>query len=117
MRRESEAQKEIRAAAAKRGIKLFRNNVGVLINPQGVPIRFGLANESKNMCDILKSSDLIGYHIGTGRFVAVECKKPGWKYSGTAREIAQKNFLDLITKGGGAACFATRPDDLNALNI
>ena len=39
---------------------LWRNNVGVAFDNRGIPIRFGLANESKQMNKRVKSSDFIG---------------------------------------------------------
>jgi hypothetical protein len=120
--KEASTAKAIRAAAAARGIKLFRNNVGVAVDNRGIPIRYGLANESKQMQEILKSSDFIGVvpikitagHLGKtiGQFVAIETKRGGWKFTGTPRERAQKRFLDLICAAGGAGIFASSIDDL-----
>lgn len=114
---ESRTQSEVRLEAARKGVKLFRNNVGVLMNERGVPIRFGLANDSKQLNAKIKSADLIGWrpvlitpsHVGytVAQFVSRECKHPGWKYSGTDREIAQLNWAQLVTAGGGDATFCT----------
>lgn len=103
--------------AANKGVKLWRNNVGVLPGENGRPIRFGLANDSAARNAVLKSSDRIGIrpvligpgHVGQtfGRFVAREIKRPGWKYSGTQREVAQLNFIKLVLSLGGDAAFAS----------
>ena len=39
-------QAAVRLEAARMGILLFRNNVGALIDVRGIPVRYGLANES-----------------------------------------------------------------------
>ena len=101
---------------------LFRNNVGALKAEDGRMVRFGLANDSKRRNGVLKSGDLIGIdpvlitsaHVGRtiGQFVSVECKRPGWQYSGTPREVAQLNWIQLVIASGGRAKFVT---DVGAL--
>ena len=108
-------QSLIRQRASAYGMKLWRNNVGVLPDARGVPIRFGLANDSKAINRIFKSSDLIGisneiiqpYDVGQprGRFVAFECKAPRWHYTGDAHEQAQESFLKVVLAYGGRAKF------------
>jgi hypothetical protein len=124
MTKESEAavQVRVRLEASKLGIHLWRNNVGVTFGEDGVPVRYGLANDSKALNQQIKSSDLIGIrpvmitqeHVGTvmGQFVAREVKREGWKYTGSAREVAQQRFIDLIKSLGGDACFASRAGTL-----
>lgn len=114
---ESASQAAVRLEASRLGIKLLRNNVGVLQDARGVPVRYGLANESHSVNAAVKSSDLIGWrpvlitqqHVGQviGQFVSRECKRPGWKYSGTDREKAQLAWLTLVASGGGDASFCT----------
>lgn len=110
---EAGVQKAVQLEASRLGGRLFRNNVGALKDERGVPIRYGLANESKEMNKVVKSSDLIGIrpiNIGgktIGQFVAREMKEPGWKYCGNEHERAQLKFIELINKLGGDAQFCT----------
>lgn len=114
---EAAVQTRVRLEAADKGGVLWRNNVGALKDERGVPVRYGLANESKAMNANIKSSDLIGLrpilitpgHVGCtiGQFVAREVKEPMWQYSGSKRELAQLNFLNIVASMGGDACFVT----------
>lgn len=114
---ESWAQSAVRLEAAHFGIRLYRNNVGALKDLRGVPVRFGLANDSPEINKVLKSGDLIGIrpviitpaHVGRtiGQFYSREIKEPGWRFTGTARETAQANWAALVNNLGGDAKFAT----------
>lgn len=105
--------------AARAGVALFRNNVGALKDERGRVVRYGLANESPAMNRAIKSADFIGIrpvtitpaHVGhvIGQFVSRECKEPGWRYTGTGREVAQKAWLDFIVARGGDAAFVSGP--------
>lgn len=99
-----------RLAASLVGIRAFRNNVGAGVLQNGSFVRWGLANESAAQNGSLKSSDLIGI-TPTGQFWARECKRPGWVYMGTPREVAQLNFINLINTLGGDAAFTTTGAD------
>lgn len=114
---EAWSQSVIRLEAPRLGIWLGRNNVGALLDKRGVPIRYGLANESAKQNAICKSGDLIGIRpvvitasmVGCtiGQFVSRECKRPGWKFTGNAHEQAQANWAGMVIKYGGDAKFAT----------
>lgn len=114
---EAAVQNQYRFKAAQEGAVLWRNNVGALLDARGVPVRYGLANESKQMNARWKSGDLIGIRpikitpgmVGTtlGRFVSAEVKESGWRYTGTVRERAQQNWIDLVVSLGGEANFVT----------
>ena len=113
---EAAVQNIIRLEASRVGGRLWRNNVGVAMDERGIPIRYGLCNDSKALNTQVKSSDLIGIlpivvtgaMVGqkVGIFLAREVKAPGWAYTGTAREQAQLKFLNIVAGLGGDACFA-----------
>lgn len=131
---ESEAavQTRIRLEASKKGMRLWRNNVGATpaeethtcprcstrFNVTKQPVRYGLANESPKMNKTIKSHDLIGihpvliqpHHVGQviGQFVSREVKKGSWVYTGTEHEKAQLKWGELINSMGGDAAFANR---------
>lgn len=119
---ESRVQSQIRLKAPALGMTLWRNNVGVLQDARGVPVRFGLANDSKRLNESFKSGDLIGWrrltitpaHVGAvvAQFTSIECKPEGWRYAGTEREQAQARWAALVLADGGAATFASKEGDV-----
>lgn len=128
---EKRIQKELRLAAQDMNGMLLRNNSGVAREPdahKGIRvIRYGLGNTSVTVNRRFKSSDLIGIlpvfigkeHLGRkfGVFVAVETKKPGFKFRlGGERTMAQANFLMTVNNLGGLGIFATGPEDLRREN-
>lgn len=120
--KETPVQQRVRLAAAANGDPLWRNNVGSLVNEHGVPVRYGLCNESKEMNKIIKSSDLIGPTTVlvtpdmVGRYIAIftaiETKKTDWFFDpNDLHAVAQKAFHDIVIKRGGLAGFATSVED------
>ena len=119
---EADVQALVRLEASAKGCRLWRNNVGATYTADGSFIRYGLCNESEKMNRAIKSADLIGirplwitkHHVGrmVGQFVAREVKRPGWQYTGSAREQAQLKFLELVLSLGGDAGFANKEGTL-----
>lgn len=111
-----------RLDASRQGWRLWRNNVGVLEDANGRPVRFGLANDSPGVNKVMKSGDLIGCRpriitqelVGStiGQFVSIECKEEGWHYTGTPREQAQQNWALFVLSLGGDARFVSREGGL-----
>ena len=114
---EAAVQALVRLEGPSKGVRLFRNNVGVLEDKTGRPVRYGLGNDSKALNKRLKTADLIGWrrvtigpeHVGRlfAQFVSRECKPAGWTYAGDEHEEAQARWASLVTVEGGDACFAT----------
>jgi hypothetical protein len=114
---ESRQQSLVRIDAAQQGVWLTRNNVGALLDERGVPVRYGLANESKAQNTQVKSADLIGIrsvliepqHVGRviGQFVSREVKHEAWKWVGDKHEQAQLNWCNFVLSKGGDASFST----------
>lgn len=116
---ECRQQSLVRLDAAHNGVWLTRNNVGALVDERNVPVRYGLANESKEQNKVIKSADLIGIrpvligpqHVGMviGQFVSRECKHETWQWKGDKHETAQLAWANFILSKGGDAAFCTGP--------
>jgi hypothetical protein len=117
-RSEAAVQAAVRVEASQKGQRLFRNNKGALPDSRGVPVRFGLCNDTARLGAKLRSADLIGIdpititpaHVGQiiGQFVSWECKEEGWTYAGTPHEQAQAAWAALVVSLGGRARFINR---------
>lgn len=102
--------------------RLWRNNNGALKDANGRLVRYGIANDTKEMNKSFKSSDLIGLrpiligpeHVGRviGQFWAVETKERGWLWRGTPEEKAQLAFGLFVRSMGGRFTFANGVRDL-----
>lgn len=113
---EAAVQNNLRLEGARKGVRLFRNNVGAYEDEDGRFVRYGLANESPQVNKVIKSGDLIGIRplvvtsqmVGftVGQFVSREAKPGTWRYSNTEREQAQLRWIQLINSLGGDAGFA-----------
>lgn len=122
-RSEAWAQQQVRLKVARAGGMAWRNNVGATpakcpdCGAKQQPIRFGLANDSAQLNDKIKSHDLIlavpriirPQDVGTtiAQFGSVECKKPGWVFTGRKQEAGQAVWAALIQRLGGYAAFST----------
>lgn len=119
---ETAVQQAIRLAAPRNDAILWRNNNGACKTDTGRQIRYGLGNDSHQINDEIKSSDLIGITrriitpdmVGqtVGVFTSIEVKRDGWKYTGTPREVAQNKWLHMILSHGGVAGFARAVSDI-----
>jgi len=126
---EAHASQEVRNRASDWKARLFRNNSGVLMNEVGVPVRFGLGNESSKFNKQFKTGDFVGWFPVTitpemvGKTVAVfaniEAKALGFKiksvYPIKSREYAQNKFNNLVEDNGGIAGFASNWEDVDVI--
>lgn len=114
---ETEVTAIVRLEASRKGLCVWRNNVGAMEDKSGRHVRFGLANDSAAINARVKSADLIGIrpvivtsaHVGhtIGQFVSREAKAPGWMYTATPREEAQLRWANIVAGLGGDAAFCT----------
>lgn len=100
MRSEANILNDCMIALSKSGARVWRNNVGVLKDKTGRPVKFGLCKGS---------SDIIGI-CPDGKFLAVECKTE----KGRATDN-QLRFIEMVRQIGGRAGIARCADD--ALDI
>jgi hypothetical protein len=94
--KESDIQRLIMLALSEAGCLIWRNNVGVLKNQAGIPIKFGLC---------VGSSDLIGI-APSGQFLAIEVKTT----TGRIRP-EQARFIEAVRAKNGIAGIARSPED------
>lgn len=120
---EAALQQVIKLEASKKGLRLWRNNVGATYTQNGSFIRYGLANDSTHVNKKIKSADLIGIRpvvitqemVGAviGQFVSREIKRSNWRFnSHDERDVAQLAWANLILSLGGDACFVTNEGTL-----
>lgn len=77
-------------------IQAWRNNTGALKDNKGRLVRYGKKG----------SADIIGI-LPDGRFLSVECKRPGGKI-----RAEQIGFMEMIKKNNGVACIVHSCDEL-----
>lgn len=123
---ESNIQSRTRLAAVAKHWRLWRNQRGAAKLESGNFIRFGLANDSKQIGDRLKSGDLIGWRpviitadmVGKvlAQFVSVEVKAEDWTPppldTKDADAAAQYRWAELVNREGGYAVFVNDPAQL-----
>jgi len=123
---EAAIQSGIELAAANLGDVLWRNNVGAYRNGSGRMVRYGLANNSKEMNELTKSHDLIGitqrvvrqHNVGEtwGVFTSIEVKAGDWVMNvADPHTLAQLNYASIVKGMGGISGIINHPDQYRAL--
>ena len=98
----------LREFGSRPNMRLFRNNVGVAVYPDGSRVAYGLCPGSSDLIGfqtILITPEMIGQSIA--RFVAIEVKGPN-----TRSGPEQLNFLRVVSEAGGTAILARSLDDV-----
>jgi hypothetical protein len=117
---EETVKAQVRLEAAQKGLYLWRNNVGALVDKTGRAVRYGLANDSHALNVAIKSADLIGIRrrvitsadVGyfIGQFVSIETKAPTWRFNPKdPHDLAQAAWKTLILREGGDAKVVSGP--------
>jgi hypothetical protein len=106
---EHEIQQRIRLACAGPGqeVRLWRNNVGRLIDAQGRLVTFGLCPGSADLIGyvpITITPEMVGMRLAV--FAAVEVKRPGKRAT-----PQQLQWLGAAQAAGGRAGIATSVDE------
>lgn len=116
---ESHVDSLVMLEAAEKNVTLFRNNVGACQDKTGRLIRYGLANESKEMNSRIKSPDRVGWRsivitqdmVGTtiAQFTMREIKAASWTgRTLSPHEQAQASFMIMGLIAGCDVGFANR---------
>ena len=110
---EAGVQARLALESSARGWRLWRNNSGAAVGHSGRPVRYGLGNVSKKVCDRVKSADLVGIrpvlitagHVGTtiGQFASIEAKSADRPIAGSAHLEAQQRWARIVESLGGYA--------------
>lgn len=120
---EDQVKSELRLKIAQEGrTTVFRNNCGAVQDKTGRVIRYGLANDSARINEVLKSHDLIGWTRVTitpemvgqtvAVFTSIECKREGWIPNPNDKlEQAQRNWANAVTQAGGIARFISDAEE------
>ncbi len=90
------------------GVKIFRNNQGVAVYPDGSRVRYGIANPGGSdligWVPVIITPEMVGQTVAV--FVAAEVKTP----RGRANP-RQRRFLDAVAAAGGFAAVLRSEDD------
>lgn len=128
---ETDVQNLSRLAIQRAGGVAWRNNRGALPDQRGIPVRFGLGNDSARLSETFKTGDLVGLYpcrvqlldagsmpvpvYSLGIFCMWECKPPAWRWRGVQHERAQLAAIKFVRGHGGRAGFVTEPDEAVAI--
>ena len=85
----------------------WRQNSGSIQDMRGVPVSF------YKWVKWTEEMTLVDYlcMLRSGKFAALECKRKGWKYTGTPREKKQDAFIQAARGAGGRGGFVTCGED------
>lgn len=81
----------------------MRQNSGAAVNSSGAPVWFYQILKSPGDMTIV---DFTGW-TKMMRPIAFECKRVGWKYTGTEREKKQRAYMKMLSERNGVTGFIT----------
>lgn len=96
-------------------VRIFRNNCGVAVYPDGSTVPYGLCPGSSDLIgwrSVIMRPEMVGKRLAI--FVAIEVKAPGARTAPNRLE-KQTDFLAAVRLAGGLAGFAI--DSTEALDI
>jgi hypothetical protein len=99
---EHNVQLQLMEYLAYKPVYVWRNNSGALRDKRGIPVRFGK----------IGSADILGIDKRSGKFIAIEVKRPDGSYKPTP---AQLEFLQEIKDAGGLCGIATCTEDVDRI--
>lgn len=113
---ETDIQNTIVLTLAKKGVTMFRNNVGCaekIDKKTGKKyyVHFGLCEGSSDLIGITPvkiTSEMVGKKIGV--FTAIEVKKDVKKSYNKHRMETQQRFIDFVNSNGGIAFKSDNPN-------
>lgn len=112
MKSETTLQNEIRLAIGKlKGVRLFRNNVGLFKTQDGRNVQTGLCVGSSDLIgfqSIIITPEMVGQKIAV--FTAIEVKTESGKVS-----PQQEKFIEMVACFGGIGAIVRSVDDAMAV--
>ena len=108
---EADFMRRCQKLATTLGGRLWRNNVGTLLDKRGVPVHFGLAKGSSDLIGFVPvtiTPDMVGQTLAV--FASVEVKT----LTGRVRP-EQKDWIAMVQRFGGLAGIVRTDEDLTTM--
>jgi hypothetical protein len=106
--REQAIMQRVALEATRKGWRVFRNNVGVLLDQRGVPVRYGLMVGSGDLIGwrpVTITPDMVGQQLA--QFVSLEVKGPRGRMS-----PEQARWAAMVEEAGGLALVVRGAEEL-----
>jgi hypothetical protein len=106
--REQSIMQRVQLEATRKGWRVFRNNVGCLMDQRGVPVRYGLMVGSGDLIGwrpVTITPDMVGQTLA--QFVSLEIKGPRGRMS-----PEQARWAAMVEEAGGLTLVVRSTEDL-----